>query len=150
HLRKLLIADIVLASAAMAQGQDTMTTTPVRRAVERALPFLEKEGVTWMNQKGCISCHHVSFLLWSHNEARARGVAVDEKKLAEWTDWSWRVSRTKRAWYRLTTESVDKNSDDGLPPEVLTKLKTLVDKPFGTEKELLAALGQVLTRPELD
>src|SRR5689334_5092364 len=90
------IAVILLAGAAIADAQDSANlTTSTRRAVERALPYLEKDGVAWMNTKGCISCHNVSFLIWSHNEARAAGVAVDEKKLAEWTEWSRTFSRTK-------------------------------------------------------
>lgn len=58
----------------------------VRQAVERSLPFLEKEGLAWMAQRKCIACHHGPFLLWSHNEARLRGFAVDPKKLGAWTD----------------------------------------------------------------
>src|SRR5947209_6098933 len=60
----------------------------VRRAVERSLPFLEKHGVAWMNERGCLSCHTVSFQLWSFNETRRRGIAVDARKLEEWTNWS--------------------------------------------------------------
>jgi hypothetical protein len=61
-------------------------TDQVRRAVQRSLPFLEKEGLAWMAQRKCIACHHGPFLLWSHNEARRRGFAVDTKKLDAWTD----------------------------------------------------------------
>jgi hypothetical protein len=58
------------------------------RAVERSLPFLEKGGVDWMRERKCASCHHVTFMIWSHREALARGFAVDAKKLDEWTRWT--------------------------------------------------------------
>ena len=150
YLRKLLAAAILLTGAAMAQGEEKPSTTAARRAIERGLPFLERDGVAWMNQKGCVSCHHVPFLLWSHNEARARGVDVDVKKLAKWTDWSWQFSRTKRAWYRFTSESLSDSSDNTVPAETLTKLKPVVNKPFATESDLLAELGKALTGQELD
>ena len=53
----------------------------VRRAVSRALPFLEQEGVAWMEGRvpvqegqGCVSCHHVPYAVWSHAEARRAGI----------------------------------------------------------------------------
>ena len=73
----------------------------VREAVSRSLPFLEKEGVAWMNDRGCMSCHHVPFLLWSHRAAQAHGLAVDAKKLAEWDEWSQKDSLTHRNTHRL-------------------------------------------------
>ena len=58
-----------------------------REAVRRALPFIERQGVRWMEQKRCASCHHSTFLVWSHNAAAERGVAVDPGRLREWTEW---------------------------------------------------------------
>jgi len=49
-----------------------------RHAIEHALPFLEREGTAWMRERGCASCHHVPFSLWSRQEARLRGFDVDE------------------------------------------------------------------------
>ena len=63
-----------------------VSDTAVRDAVSRSLPFLEKEGVAWMEGHGCMSCHHVPFLLWSHRSAQAQGFAVDSQKLAEWDE----------------------------------------------------------------
>lgn len=60
----------------------------IRKSISLALPYLEKGGVQWMKRKKCVSCHRVSFLIWSHREARRIGIAVDEMKLQEWTDWS--------------------------------------------------------------
>ena len=69
-----------------------------RAAVGRSLPYLEKEGVAWIQKRDCLSCHVVTFLLWSHEAARAKGIAVDLNKLAEWSDWS-RKESTAAFWY---------------------------------------------------
>src|SRR5262245_50459296 len=61
---------------------------PTRRAIEKSLSYLEREGVAWIEKRACLSCHHVPFLLWSFREARDRGLAVDEKKLAGWAEWA--------------------------------------------------------------
>ena len=132
HLRLLISVACVLGLPAIAKAQDeSADSAKTRRAVKLALPFLENEGVKWMNEKACASCHHVPFLLWSHNEARSRGIAVDEKKLIEWTEWTRTFSKTRRAWFRFTNDF-----DHSLPAEVAARLKPLSDKPFTTEKGL--------------
>jgi squalene-hopene/tetraprenyl-beta-curcumene cyclase len=60
----------------------------VRKTLSRSLPFLEKHGIAWMQERGCLSCHNGAFYLWSHNEARRRGIAADSRPLKEWTDWA--------------------------------------------------------------
>jgi hypothetical protein len=63
-------------------------TGDVASAVRRALVFLERDGTDWMEGKnplqggkGCVSCHHVGFALWSHREARRAGVPVPEERM---------------------------------------------------------------------
>jgi hypothetical protein len=92
---KLLIGLILLSVAtSVVAGENMPTPIDVRKAVERGLPYLEEGGVSWMarrgptNRDGCVSCHRVAFMIWSHNEARGRGFAVDGKKIGEWTRWS--------------------------------------------------------------
>jgi hypothetical protein len=89
HLAAALAA-LAAASLGAAPSAPTNPAAPapaeVRRAVERGLAFLAKEGIAWMEQRKCIACHHGAFLLWSHNEARQRGFDVDAKKLGAWTD----------------------------------------------------------------
>lgn len=63
--------------------------TEVRRAVERSLPYLERGSLSWMEERGCVSCHHVPFLIWSHNEASDRGIEVDDEKVQAWTNWAF-------------------------------------------------------------
>ena len=53
----------------------------ITKAVERSLPYLERDGAAWMegripiqDGKACVSCHVVAFAVWSHNEAGRRGI----------------------------------------------------------------------------
>ena len=69
---------IALLCAAL-PASDTPASPDLRKTIERSLPFLEKEGVGWMTQKKCVSCHHVSFIIWTHHEAQKRGFMVDAK-----------------------------------------------------------------------
>lgn len=60
-----------------------------RKAVELALPYLAKESASWIDQRGCVSCHHVTFMIWSHNAAVARGLEVDPQQLDSTTNWAF-------------------------------------------------------------
>ncbi len=56
--------------------------------IERSLPYIQKEGVAWIESRKCISCHVVSFMVWSLEESRTHGISIDTKKLNEWDSWS--------------------------------------------------------------
>lgn len=65
----------------------TKTDDPaVRRAVEKSLAYLEKEGLAWWERRKCNGCHHGGSLLLTHQEARQRGFAVDAQKLDAWRE----------------------------------------------------------------
>src|SRR5262245_19064974 len=102
----------------------------VRGAVERSLPYLEKVGVAWMRERECSSCHTVTFLIWSHNEAAARGFDIDRKKLAEWTKWSLADSLSDRFWFKLRPQALAALKADGFPEALLAKLKPLEGKTY--------------------
>ena len=55
----------------------------VRRAVERAIPYLQTESATWLAQRKCAACHHVPMPLWALGEAARQGYAIDRKFVAE-------------------------------------------------------------------
>jgi hypothetical protein len=139
-----------LFSAALASQDDVAAA---RAAVEKCLPWLEKEGVAWIKQRDCLSCHQVTFMVWAHHEARAKGIAVDDRKLAEWTGWSLRESATQRVALLLTPAAVDGLKSDGLPAEVAAKLAPFTTKPElkGGLKEarFLKELGTALSPEEL-
>ena len=60
----------------------------MRAAVGRSLPFLERGGTAWMETKGCVSCHHVPMMLWTHHEARTRGFPVNAGAVDEAEQWA--------------------------------------------------------------
>ncbi len=121
----------------------------VREAVSRSLPFLEKEGVAWMNDRGCMSCHHVPLLLWSHRAAQGHGLTVDANKLAEWDEWSRKDSLSHRNLFRLQNYELAQVEAAKLPDTVREKLKPLIDQPFKAEAEFVAKLTPLLTEDEL-
>tara|TARA_R110002096_G_scaffold112163_24_gene244513 strand:- start:670 stop:1602 length:933 start_codon:yes stop_codon:yes gene_type:complete len=59
------------------------------RAVERAMPFIEKEGAWWIEDKACVSCHHSTFLTWAKDLAVEAGIEVDPVKLDQQRTWVW-------------------------------------------------------------
>lgn len=135
-------------SVPQAEGRQP-TDAAVRDSVARSLPFLEKVGVEWMDQRGCMSCHHVPFLLWSHRAAQSHGLAVDVGKLAEWDEWTKKDSLSHRNLFRLQNHDLGKVEAAKLPDAVKEKLKPLIEQPFKTEDEFLAKLKPLLTEYEL-
>lgn len=59
-----------------------------RDAVNRSLPYLMERGDWWIEKKNCVSCHRISFQIWSHADALSRGFDVDSDELKEVTTWS--------------------------------------------------------------
>src|SRR3954468_9719260 len=123
--------------------------TAVRDAVSRSLPFLEKEGVAWMEDHRCMSCHHVPFLLWSHRSAQAKGFTVDSRKLAEWDEWTRKDSLANRVLFRLRNYDLGRPEATTLPQAVKDKLKPLILRPFQSEAAFLAELTPLLTEDEM-
>lgn len=78
---------LTVVTAMLLPGQNP-APADARPAIERSLAFLEKEGADWIIDRKCVSCHHVSFMLWAQNEARSRGFTVDAKKIEERTQWA--------------------------------------------------------------
>ncbi|MBL9115390.1 MAG: hypothetical protein JNJ83_10330 [Verrucomicrobiaceae bacterium] len=73
---------------ALAAGGVHADEVMLRNAVSKGLSYLAKEGEVWMEERECISCHHLPELIWSHREARARGFSLNETKFNEWLAWA--------------------------------------------------------------
>lgn len=58
------------------------------RAIQRALPYVERGGLSWIKEKKCTTCHRVSLMIWSTREAARRGVRIDRSKLDKWVAWA--------------------------------------------------------------
>lgn len=65
----------------------------LRTAITKGLDFLVKEGDAWLNERNCNACHHLPELLWSHREAKRRGIPIDQAKFDEFSEWAF--ERTK-------------------------------------------------------
>ncbi len=110
-----------------ARAAESTTATPaepapaVRTAVERALPFLEREGVKWHEDKNCLACHHIPFMAWTHVEAGRRGLPVDQAKLKEWLGWC-------EAW------AEPKGGDDVLAQLLVYLPREVMGEPAATAK----------------
>ncbi len=67
---------------------DVSLAVQAREAAERAIPYIEKDGTAWINDRKCLSCHYAGYMVWSFHDARERGFNIDKDKLAGWTTWA--------------------------------------------------------------
>ena len=152
----LLVAGIVLATPVFGADDKAavLSTEPTlrdaRAAVQRSLPYIEKVSTTWMTEKKCNSCHVVTFHVWSHNLALARGFDVDKKKLAEWTQWALGDSLSDRFFFKLRPHTMEALKSDGVDATVLAKLKPLVGVTHVTEKLFNTAAEKALGHEDFE
>jgi len=125
------------------------TDAAVRESVVRSLPFLESAGVAWMEERGCMSCHHVPFMIWTHRAAQSRGVMIDTNKLAEWDEWARKDSLSHRNAFKLEKTLFAALDPTAIPEAVRSKLAPVVDREFPAEKDFVARLTEVLQPEEL-
>lgn len=69
-------------------AEPAVTPAQVRETVRKAVGYLDEEGVYWMKQRKCASCHHIPMMVWALNEAKDQGYAVPDKTLAEVINWT--------------------------------------------------------------
>jgi hypothetical protein len=124
-------------------------TQSARDAVKRALPYIEKVATAWMQERKCNSCHNITFLVWSHNLAAARGFDVDRTKLADWTKWSLADSLSDRLWFKLRPSAMDLLRADGLAEDLLSRLKPLEGTTYLAKQDYLQAVEKAVGRESL-
>jgi squalene-hopene/tetraprenyl-beta-curcumene cyclase len=135
-------ATIVAAPAASAPAPRPLDPRP---GLQRALAFLERDGIAWMEGKiavqggtGCVSCHHVGFALWSHREARRAGLATNQARVDQLEEQAQRFFTRKPsegrapAWGQLLLGR--DASQRGRPERWRVELDALVagQRPDGT------------------
>lgn len=86
-----ILGSPTLARAADIGGKEegSVKESEIRGAVARGLLHIEKEGTWWIDDKKCVSCHHTSFLIWTHREAMRRGFPIEEEKVGKWTKFAF-------------------------------------------------------------
>jgi squalene-hopene/tetraprenyl-beta-curcumene cyclase len=67
---------------------DVPLETLAWQAAERAIPYIEESGTTWVKERKCLACHYSGYMLWSLRDAGQRGFDVDKAILAESTAWA--------------------------------------------------------------
>lgn len=68
-----LILAVLVASVASAQSEQA-----VRRAIERAVPPIQRSAETFVQKRACFSCHHNALPILLLHDAKDRGVKIDE------------------------------------------------------------------------
>src|SRR5688572_27211700 len=86
-MRNISTALVLLFAANTARSADPPATPDVPAAISRGLKFIVADGLAWKKERKCVSCHHAALGVWAMHEAKARGHAVDEAVLTEFTNW---------------------------------------------------------------
>ena len=60
-------------------GETPATPAAIHAAVERSLPLLQDVGIAFINQTGCVSCHHNSVVSMAVAAARRHGFRVNDE-----------------------------------------------------------------------
>ena len=89
HFRLALLFCIAVSClASPLRADDAVSADQIRSAIQKSIPYIERDGEKWIKVKKCNSCHMIPFMLWSLHEAELRGIKVNSKRLAELDDWS--------------------------------------------------------------
>src|SRR5689334_13727574 len=83
------------------EKSEPVTPAEARGVVEKSLPFLREEGIRWIQNRQCHSCHHVGFMVWSLNDATRLGMKVDQAELKRWTGWAIDYATYKGTLYQM-------------------------------------------------
>lgn len=79
--------------ALLVRGLSAQTAPEIRKAVERALPALQKSAATFVAKRACVSCHHNILPVMLLHLARDKDVAIDSRVLAAVEDKTFRALR---------------------------------------------------------
>lgn len=139
---------LLLLAAALpaAAGDAPPAEADVRAAIERSLPWLQAEGVKWLDEKKCISCHHGPFMLRTLHEARLRGLAVDADKLAALDERTFQMFLVDRDKHEAKKGGQVESMNMLLGRAVRDDDRTLDD----TTKDWLRAAGHLLANSQKD
>ena len=113
-----LLAVLLILPCCCDAGQGDPGDDAVRAAVGRAIPFIEAEGQRWIEQKKCLSCHQVPFMVWSLNAASDRGLELDSARLTEWNAWA-------RDWRNMANDEQKEQGEEATltgNPDVIAQL----------------------------
>ena len=87
---------VMATTCAAAPAEQQQLTVRVRQAIQQSIPFIEEQGVWWIEKKKCVSCHRVGTMLWSLSAAQQRGFDVSDR-FGKWLAWALEKSLSKDA-----------------------------------------------------
>src|SRR5262245_26144037 len=72
----------------IAGSEAAATVQQGRKAIDKAIAFLEKDAAKWRSDRGCATCHHGTMSLWALTEAKSQGFAVNAQALTDIVEWT--------------------------------------------------------------
>jgi hypothetical protein len=94
---------------------------PVRAAITRSIPWLERDMVAWRTNNDCSACHHGPMYLWSGHLALRQGYPIDRAQLAGYAAW---IINDPASRVFPASESVAKLTDSSTPADRMTAAMT--------------------------
>jgi len=73
---------------------DKVRADEIRQSVQRSIPFIEAQGVQWIDEKKCVSCHQVNSMVWSLSLAKRQEFEVSDR-IQAWLEWAANASLEK-------------------------------------------------------
>jgi squalene-hopene/tetraprenyl-beta-curcumene cyclase len=132
------------------RADDTAAPKAIRGAVARSSAFLTKEGVAWMKQQQCASCHHIPMMVWGLNEVRREGYEIDENALDEVTRWAIVEKNHAQVFPDLPLDKKRTESDYLGPLFMALALGASTDRDEPTERARLRLLSLALSQQAKD
>jgi squalene cyclase len=147
----LLVAVLMVSAGPSLAAEPVPSQNQVREAVERSLGFLEKSGTAWWTGNKCASCHHVPISIWNMNEARKRGIAVNDKALDQLRDWAVPSYANHPKHRPVGQDGEEKGSSVSLNTVYLTQAALSADKVDEKTTEAIKKFSvHLLTAQEAD
>jgi hypothetical protein len=81
--RYLPLAALFLAQPNPLSAAAPPSAPPLRAAVARALPLIQRGSAGHMTRRDCFACHHLTIPVLALTTARSRGLAIDEEVLGK-------------------------------------------------------------------
>lgn len=120
-----------------------LPATDVRAIVQRSIPFIIDEGVAWMDERKCVTCHQVPQMLWSLESAKRAGLEVDSAKLAEWSAWSRDWNHWVMSGQGIEEPQATEHNVDTISRLILARPASEKDSPWvGDFRERLVKLQE--------
>ena len=96
------------------RSSETFSDADALAMVERSLPFIRENGIAWMEERECTSCHQVPAMLWSLNRAESLGLdaGAGAAEIAEWSSWAadwrhWNKTGDKEGIDKVSAGNID-------------------------------------------